>query len=197
VTPGKLRRASVEEEAYGETTVVVARERLLDAALHLRDVEGFNFLADVTSADFLGWDEHRVAGYWGSAIGRDTNVPGSSGMAKLPGPKPKRFGVAYHLLALRRDPKRLRLRVWVDDGEPVASVVGIWPTADWQSARCSVMGIPFEGHPTVRILMSEDGSTRPQDYPWREPVRFGRRNNSSIAPRPDLRGDASMPIRRC
>ncbi len=166
-----------EEEAYGETTVVVARERLLDAALYLRDAEGFNFLADVTSADFLGWDEHRVAGYWGSALGRDTNAPGSSGMAKLPAPKPKRFGVAYHLLALRSDPKRVRLRVWVDDGEPVASVVGIWPTADWHEREVfDLMGIPFEGHPNlVRILMSEDWEGHPlrKDYPiGGEPVRF-------------------------
>src|SRR3712207_8377000 len=36
-----------------------------------------------------------------------------------------------HLLAMRRPPTRLRLQAWVDDGEPVPSVVDVWPTADW------------------------------------------------------------------
>ena len=34
-------------EAFGETTLVVERERMNEAALHLRDELGFNYLADV------------------------------------------------------------------------------------------------------------------------------------------------------
>jgi NADH:ubiquinone oxidoreductase subunit C len=165
-----------ESEAHGETTAVVERERLLDAALHLRDVEGFNFLADVAAADYLGWGEVGVAGYWGTAAGRDANSPGSWGLAKLPGGKPKRFSVSYHLLAIP-DGKRLRLQVWCDDGEPVPSVVSVWPTADWhEREQYDLMGIAFEGHPNlVRILMDEDWEGHPlrKDYPiGGEPVRF-------------------------
>lgn len=164
-------------EAHGETTVVVERARLFEAARHLRDAEGFNFLADVTSADYLGWGGEPVAGYWGSLGGRDLNFPGTGGLAKLPAPKPKRFSVSYHLLALRRDSRRVRLQTWLDDGEPVASVVPIWPTADWHEREVyDLMGIVFEGHPNlVRILMSEDWEGHPlrKDYPiGGEPVRF-------------------------
>lgn len=166
-----------ERQAYGETTVVVERESLLDAARYLRDERGFNFLADLTSADYLGWGETGVAGYWGSAAGRDMNVPGSAGAARVPEPKEKRFSVSYHLLALRSDPERIRLQVWLDDGEPVASVIEIWPTADWHEREVyDLMGIHFEGHPNlVRILMSEDWEGHPlrKDYPiGGEPVRF-------------------------
>jgi NADH:ubiquinone oxidoreductase subunit C len=166
-----------QTDAQGETTVVVERERLLEAARHLRDTEGFNFLADVTSADYLGWGETGVAGYWGNAAGRDTNAPGSWGFSRLPERRPKRFSVSYHLLALCSEPRRLRLQVWCDDGDPLASVVPVWPTADWLEREVyDLMGIVFEGHPNlVRILMPEDWEGHPlrKDYPiGGEPVRF-------------------------
>jgi NADH-quinone oxidoreductase subunit C len=166
-----------ERSAHGETTVVVEPGRLLDAARHLRDEAGFNFLSDVTSTDYLGWGAAGVAGHWGSARGRDLSSPGSAGLARMPEPKPKRFAVSYHLLALRSRPERLRLQVWVDDGEPVPSVVRIWPTADWHEREVhDLMGIPFAGHPyLVRILMPEDWEGHPlrKDYPiGGEPVRF-------------------------
>jgi NADH:ubiquinone oxidoreductase subunit C len=163
-------------EAHGETTVVVERERLAEAALHLRDAEGFNFLADIAATDYLGWGEVGVAGYWGTSGGRDANSPGSWGLARLPGDKPNRFSVSYHLLAIP-DGRRLRLQVWCEDGEPVPSVVGVWPTADWhEREQYDLMGIVFAGHPNlVRILMDEDWEGHPlrKDYPiGGEPVRF-------------------------
>jgi NADH-quinone oxidoreductase subunit C len=166
-----------ETDAHGETTLTVEAARLADAARYLRDDEGFNFLADVTSADYLGWPEEDVAGYWGNASGRDLNSPGSWGFHKLPAPKPKRFSVSYHLLALRSAPKRLRLQTWLDDGETVSTVVAIWPTADWLEREIyDLMGIVFDGHPNlVRILMDEDWEGHPlrKDYPiGGEPVRF-------------------------
>ncbi len=165
-----------ERDERGETTLVVERERLRDAALQLRDNEGFNFLADVAATDYLGWGEVGVAGYWGTTAGRDSNSPGSWGLAKLPEPKQCRFSVSYHLLAIPEG-KRVRLQVWCDDGEPVPSVVSVWPTADWhEREQFDLMGIAFEGHPNlVRILMDADWEGHPlrKDYPiGGEPVRF-------------------------
>jgi NADH-quinone oxidoreductase subunit C len=164
-------------EAYGETTLVVDPARVADAARHLRDAEGFNFLADVTSTDYLGWGDEAVAGYWGSARGRDLNAPGTGGLHRLPEPKPKRFSVSYHLLAISSQPRRVRLQAWVDDGEPVPTVVRVWPAADWFEREVyDMMGIVFDGHPNlVRILMDEDWEGHPlrKDYPiGGEPVRF-------------------------
>ena len=164
-------------EALGETTLVVDPARLVEACIHLRDEDGFNFLSDVAAADYLGWGEQGVAGYLGTAGGRDLNEPGAQGLAHVPQPKPKRFSVSYHLLRVGDDPVRLRLQVWLDEGEAVHTVIPVWPAADWfEREAWDLMGIPFDGHPNlVRILMPEDWEGHPlrKDYPvGGEPVRF-------------------------
>ena len=52
-----------ETEDRGETTVVVEKERLSEAALYLRDELGFNFLSDIAATDYLGWGGE-TAGSW-------------------------------------------------------------------------------------------------------------------------------------
>jgi NADH-quinone oxidoreductase subunit C len=163
-------------EAFGETTLVVDPARLVEACTHLRDEEGFNFLADVAATDYLGWGSPGVAGYIGTSDGRDLNDPGSQGLERLPGPKPKRFSISYHLLGIPEG-RRVRVQVWVNDGRPVASVIPVWPTADWHEREAwDLMGIRFDGHPNLRrILMEDDWEGHPlrKDYPiGGEPVRF-------------------------
>jgi NADH-quinone oxidoreductase subunit C len=167
------------KEAHGETTLIVDAPRLREACLYLRDFEDFNVLVDIAAADYLGWagNERDVAGYMGTAAGRDVNAPGSWGLARLPEQKPKRFSVSYHLLALGAQPRRVRVQVWVDDGEAIESVIDIWPTADWHEREAfDLMGIRFAGHPNLRrILMEDDWEGHPlrKDYPiGGEPVRF-------------------------
>jgi len=164
------------KEAHGETTVVVGPAKLVDAARHLRDRRGFNILSDIAAADYLGWGG-TVSGYIGTASGRDLNVPMTQGPQSLPAPKPKRFSVSYHLLALGPQPDRVRLQTWVDEGEPVPSVVSVWPCADWHERETwDLMGIHIEGHPNLkRILLDDDWEGHPlrKDYPiGGEPVRF-------------------------
>jgi NADH-quinone oxidoreductase subunit C len=169
-----------ERSEHGETTVVVEPERLLEAARHLRDEGGFNMLADIAAADYLGWDRPRVAGYWGDARGRDINAPGSWGLQVQPEAKPKRFSISYHLVRVRSgagEAPRVRLQVWCDDGDAVPSVVPIWPTADWHEREAfDLMGIPFHEHPNLRrIILDDDWDGNPlrKDYPLGgEPVRF-------------------------
>jgi NADH:ubiquinone oxidoreductase subunit C len=166
-----------ERHAHGETTVVVEPERLVEAATYLRDEEGFSFLSDISPTDYLGWGSKGVAGYIGTATGRDLNRPGSQGLQTLPEIKPRRFSMSYHLLALEPGAPRLRLQVWVDDGEPVPSVVEVWPTADWHEREAyDLMGIRIEGHPNLaRLIMDDDWEGHPlrKDYPiGGEPVRF-------------------------
>lgn len=165
------------KEALGETTVIVEPDRIVEAATHMRDEEGFNFLADVATADYLGWGEPGVSGYIGTDRGRDLNYPMTRGFERVPDPKPKRFSVSYHLLALGPNPRRLRLQLWVDEDEPVPSVVTVWPTADWfEREAWDLMGINVEGHPNLKRLIMEDdwvGHPLRKDYPLGgEPVRF-------------------------
>jgi NADH:ubiquinone oxidoreductase subunit C len=164
-------------EAHGETTVVVDPARLVEAARHLRDELGFSFLSDVAATDYFGWGGKGVSGYIGSRGGRDLNMPSTQGLQRLPEPKPRRFSVSYHLLALSDGAERLRLQAWVDDGDPLPSVVPVWPTADWHEREAwDLMGIRFDGHPNPsRILMDDDWEGHPlrKDYPiGGEPVRF-------------------------
>ena len=165
------------KESHGETTLVVDPARLRDACRYLRDELEFAFLSDISATDYLGWGQKGVAGYIGTSTGRDLNRPAAQGFQVLPELKPKRFAVNYHLLALRPGAPRLRLQVWVDDGEPVPSVVEVWPTADWHEREAyDLMGIRIEGHPNLtRILMDDDWEGHPlrKDYPiGGEPVRF-------------------------
>ena len=165
------------KEAHGETTLVVDPARLVDACLHLRDELGFNFLADVAATDYLGWGTKGVSGAIGTRTGRDLNRPSTQGFQTLPALKPKRFAVNYQLRAIRRGAPRVRIQVWVDDGESVPTVVGIWPGADWFEREVwDMMGIEVEGHPLhERLIMDEDWEGHPlrKDYPLGgEPVRF-------------------------
>jgi NADH-quinone oxidoreductase subunit C len=164
-------------EAFGETTLVVDPARLVEACLHLRDELGFNLLVDITATDYLGWGETPVAGYIGTAAGRDLNEPGAQGYARTPEPKPSRFTVSYHLLRVADEPARVRVQVRLDDGERVATVIPVWPTADWHEREAfDLFGIVFDDHPNlVRILMDDDWEGHPlrKDYPiGGEPVRF-------------------------
>ena len=171
-------------EAHGETTLVVDPARLLEACTFLRDEEGFALLSDITAVDYLGWGEKGVAGYFGTGAGRDQNAPAgqgasvySQGFSRSPEPKPTRFAINYHLLAVVPGAPRVRVQTWVEENQPVPSVIEIWPTADWhEREQFDLMGITFEGHPHLRrIIMEEDWEGHPlrKDYPLGgEPVRF-------------------------
>ena len=164
-------------EAHGETTLVVDPARIVEACTHLRDEDGYNELVDLSGVDYLGWGRKGVAGYIGTPQGRDLHAPGSQGLERVPDPKPKRFAVVYHLLRVSDEPARLRVKAWLDEDEGVASVVEIWPTADWHEREAwDMMGVRIAGHPNLsRILMEDDWEGHPlrKDYPiGGEPVRF-------------------------
>jgi NADH:ubiquinone oxidoreductase subunit C len=166
-----------------ELTIVVAPVRWIDAALHLRDAEGYDFLSDVVTADWLGYGGD-VAGYWGSASfgGRDLNRSGSWGNAVVPKPLgDKRFSVSCHLLKLRTvaagQHRRLRIQTWLDDGEELATLIPVYPSADYHEREAwDMMGVRFAGHPNlVRILLPDywEGHPHRKDSPvGGEPVQF-------------------------
>ena len=134
------------------------KEHLLDLLnlLKTEKVLLYNFLLDLTSADFL-------------------NSPEPSDHEKNQG---KRFQMIYLLRSLpdeapssTPDYRGLRVRVIlpVDEGEKVPSITSLWVGANWPEREVyDLMGIPFEDHPDQRrILMPENYKGHPlrKDFP--------------------------------
>jgi len=70
-----------------------------------------------------------------------------------------RFAVVSHLLSVKGN-WRLRVRVFCpDDAFPVvASVVDVWPSANWfEREAFDFYGIVFEGHPDLRRILTDYG----------------------------------------
>jgi NADH-quinone oxidoreductase subunit C len=91
-------------------------------------------------------------------------------------PEEPRFGVHYELLSMERL-DRLHVKLRVRDSEPIASVIDVFPAAEYQEREVyDMFGVVFEGHPDLRrILMPEDYVGWPQrrDFPMGgEPVLF-------------------------
>jgi NADH-quinone oxidoreductase subunit C len=71
----------------------------------------------------------------------------------------KRFAVVVHLLSVRNN-WRLRVRTFCpDDGFPVvASLVEVWPAANWfEREAFDLFGILFDGHPDLRRILTDYG----------------------------------------
>jgi NADH-quinone oxidoreductase subunit C len=86
--------------------------------------------------------------------------------------RPQRFDVIYCLYSTRYR-TRVRLKVRAGEHDPVPSVTGIWPAANWLEREVyDLFGVNFTGHPDRRrILMPDDWQGHPQrkDYPLEGP----------------------------
>jgi len=72
-------------------------------------------------------------------------------------PDEPRFQVNYHLYSMTHN-RRLRLKVSVREGQPIPSVTGVWPAANWSERETyDLFGVPFDAHPDLRrILLPDD-----------------------------------------
>jgi len=145
----------------GETTLVVARERIREILVLLREHEAtqLNRLSDLTAVDYLD-------------LGHDP-----------------RFAVVYHLMS-RTNYARLRLRAPVpEDDLWIDSVVGIFPSANWPEREVfDLFGIEFRGHPNLtRIVLPDDWEGHPlrKEYPiGAEEIEFSFNHEVVEAERP-------------
>jgi len=110
-----------------------------------------------------------------------------------------RFDVAYHVLALAPriatvseigTPKRTRVLVALDEGEPLPSIVDLWPNADWCEREVfDLFGITFVGHPDLKRIQMPyawEGHPLRKDYPLRGPAR-------EATPRPPFALKSNVP----
>jgi NADH-quinone oxidoreductase subunit C len=138
-----------------EATLVVPRERLPEVATRLRDGEAFQFdtLIDLCGIDYSTYGHSEWATTSASASGYGRGVEPDRAEQKA-----QRFAAVYHLLSVALN-QRLRLRVYLEDEQPVvASVVEIWSVANWfEREAFDLYGILFDGHPDLRRILTDYG----------------------------------------
>jgi len=121
--------------ALGEATIVVKSHDYLSAMRDLRDHADLRFeeLVDLCGVDYSTYGD----GVW-------------------EGP---RFAVVSHLLSIKHN-WRVRVRVFASDDEMpvVASMIDIWPSANWYEREAfDFFGILFEGHNDLRRILTDYG----------------------------------------
>jgi NADH-quinone oxidoreductase subunit C len=141
-------------DSLGQTVLHPTREQYLGVVKALAD-EGYAMIVDLCGVDYLEF-MHR----------------------QLPdGVVGERFEIVVNLLDVS-NPRRIRLRVQVPEGDPVvASLFDVHPGAEAMEREAfDMFGITFDGHPDPsRILMPEDWIGHPlrKDYEiGKIPVQF-------------------------
>jgi len=124
----------------GELTLVIKPQHYESAMRTLRDHPDCRFeqLIDLCGMDYSGY---------GDGAGFNQGGEGA------------RFAVVVHLLSVSSN-QRVRVRVFCpDDALPVvASMVDIWPAANWfEREAFDLFGIVFEGHPDLRRILTDYG----------------------------------------
>jgi NADH-quinone oxidoreductase subunit C len=80
----------------------------------------------------------------------------------------RRFDVVYHFLSPSHN-RRIRVKIEVDEGRPVPSIIGVFPGADWFEREVyDLYGVPFTGHPDMRRLLTDygfEGHPLRKDFP--------------------------------
>jgi NADH-quinone oxidoreductase subunit C len=80
----------------------------------------------------------------------------------------RRFDVVYHLLSPKQN-RRVRVKAEVAESEPVPSIVGIFPGANWYEREAyDLYGVFFAGHPDLRRLLTDygfEGHPLRKDFP--------------------------------
>nr|WP_099866435.1 NADH-quinone oxidoreductase subunit C [Pararhizobium haloflavum] len=80
----------------------------------------------------------------------------------------QRFDVVYHLLSPRQN-SRIRIKVAAGEDEPIPSVCGVFPGADWfEREAYDLYGILFTGHPDLRRILTDygfEGHPLRKDFP--------------------------------
>jgi len=79
-----------------------------------------------------------------------------------------RFDVVYHLLSMSHN-CRLRLKIGVNEDQPVPSATEVYPSAGWWEREAwDLYGIYFSGNPDLRRLLTDygfDGHPLRKDFP--------------------------------
>jgi len=152
------KRGCTVEQAFGEVTLTVPRENLLEIAFELfgnTSPFGFCQLIDLCGVDYstYGQVEWETDSASSSGFGRGVNSD-----SEIDTSEENRFAVVYHLLSIENN-TRMRVKTYLDSDHPIVeSVTSVWPVADWfEREAFDLYGILFEGHPDLRRILTDYG----------------------------------------
>ena len=133
-------------EALGETTLVVEPARLVEAARTCATRTASTSSPTSRATDYLGWGERASPATIGTAAGRDLTSPRLAGpRARCPSRSRRASRSTTTCSRSATAAPRLRVQVWLDDGEPCRASSGL---ADGRLARAR--GLGPDGHPLRR-----------------------------------------------
>ena len=129
------RESLLPKERLGEITIEVpaADYRQVCEKLKRHPELGFEQLVDLCGVDYASYGDAPREG--------------------------NRFAVVVHLLSVEKN-WRLRLRTFCPNDEfpVVASLVEVWPSANWfEREAFDLYGVMFEGHPDLRRILPDYG----------------------------------------
>ncbi len=79
-----------------------------------------------------------------------------------------RFDVVYHFLSPKLN-RRVRVKIETGEDTPVASIIGVFPGADWFEREVyDLYGVLFTGHPDMRRILTDygfEGHPLRKDFP--------------------------------
>jgi len=149
-------------DAMHELTLILPKTHVLAVLQILKEHPDLLFeqLIDVCGVDYLHYGCSQWATVSTTLTGFSRAVEPSLSDKNASEPNQlKRFAVVYHLLSLSLN-HRLRVKVFVDDAASVrvASVVPLWPAANWfEREAFDLFGILFDGHPDLRRILTDYG----------------------------------------
>lgn len=135
---------------FGEVTIEIDPERIVEVGEKLRDQAGFAQLVDLCGMDYshYGQEGYDISDSVGGIDSTNAGKPW----------KGERYAVVYHLLSFENN-IRLRIRAQVAESNPrLDSVISVWPGANWfEREAFDLYGIIFNGHPDLRRLLTDYG----------------------------------------
>ncbi len=153
--------------AFGELTLEISPENVVEAATTLRDQLGFEQMVDLCGIDYSQYGEDEWKTNRATSSGFSRGVDGKSSLGRLSfgdelesvSEQGKRFAAVYHLLSYSGN-QRIRLRVYAPDDEfpVIPSVIDVWAVANWYEREAfDLFGILFDGHPDLRRILTDYG----------------------------------------
>lgn len=80
----------------------------------------------------------------------------------------RRFELVYNLLSMKHN-RRIRVKLQVDERDPVPSVSDVFSSAIWLEREVwDMYGVKFEGHPDLRRILTDygfEGHPQRKDFP--------------------------------